>query len=47
MQLIVSLRAVKKIDFIKFNLKKIELAKEIFVRAVEQGSEVLIPKELS
>ena len=43
MQLIVSLRAIKKIDFIKFNLKKIEIAKEIFVRAVEQGSEVLIP----
>ena len=28
------------------NLKKIEIAKEIFVREIEQGQEVLIPSEL-
>ena len=34
-QLIVDLKAVHKIDFIKFNLKKIQMAKEIFIKEIE------------
>ena len=39
------MRAVKAISFIKFNLSKIKMAKEMFLRDVEQGSEVFIPAE--
>tara|TARA_B110000305_G_C19245035_1_gene541887 strand:+ start:489 stop:710 length:222 start_codon:yes stop_codon:yes gene_type:complete len=39
--------AVEKIIFINCSLRKIQLAKEIFVIDIEQGSEVMIPKELS
>ena len=39
--------AIQKIIFINCSLKKIQLAKEIFVIDIEQGSEVMIPKELS
>ena len=46
-QLIVDLKAVSKIDFIKFNLKKIQIAKEIFLKEIEYGEEVYIPLEVS
>ena len=46
-QLITDLRAVKGIEFIKFNLKKIELAKEIFLKELENGQDVFIPSEMS
>ena len=37
---------MKGIETIKFNLKKIELAKDIFVKEVENGKEVKIPVEM-
>ena len=46
-ELFLNLRAVKDINFIRFNLKKIALAKELFVKELEFGSEVFIPSEMS
>jgi len=46
-KLILNLKAVDKVLFIKLLLKKIELAKEIFILEIEQGQEVFIPAELS
>ena len=46
-QLIVDLKSVKKIDFVKFYLQKIKIARELFVKEIENGEEVLIPMELS
>ena len=34
-QLITDLRAVSGVEFIKFNLKKISLAKELFLKDIE------------
>ena len=45
--LIVGLRAIGKINFVRFNLKKIEIAKEMFVKDIEHGKEVFIPAEMS
>ena len=39
-RLIIDLKALKGIEFLKFNLKKIELAKDIFVKEIENGKEV-------
>ena len=42
-----NLRAVKNVTFLKVILKKIRLAKELFLIDIEQGHESFIPKELS
>ena len=46
-KLICDMKAVSKIYYIKFTLKRIELAKKLFVGEIEQGMETLIPQELS
>ena len=43
MELLVSLRALDKANFIRINLKKISLAKEKFIMDIEHGSELRIP----
>ena len=45
--MIVDLKALSAIDFIKFNLKKIEIAKDMFVKEIEHGEEVFIPSEMT
>ena len=40
--MIVDLKALSAIDFIKFNLKKIEIAKDMFVKEIEHGEEVFL-----
>ena len=46
-KLVLNLKAADKILFIKLVLKKIELAKKLFVLEIEQGEEVFIPAEIS
>ena len=46
LDMILFLRSVKGILFIKSKLKKIELIKELFILELEQGGEVFIPNEL-
>ena len=46
-ELLINLRSIRTIDFVRFNLKKIELAREIFLKEIEHGSEVFIPSEIS
>lgn len=45
--MILYLRSLKGILFIKAILKKIELVKELFILELETGKEVFIPNELS
>ena len=47
MKLIIDLRAVKKVTFLRCVLKRIKLAKELFLIDMEQGDECFIPTELS
>ena len=46
-KLVLNLKAVDRILYIKLLLKKIELAKSLFILEIEQGEEVYIPPELS
>ena len=45
-ELLCHLRAFNKINFIRFNLKKIEIAKQLFLKDIEHGSEVYITNEM-
>ena len=47
LKIIVNLKMVGKNLFIKLALRKIKLAKELFILDLEQGQEVFIPKEFS
>lgn len=40
------MRASCKFDLIQFVIKRIELAKQIFVMDIEEGQEVYIPNDL-
>jgi len=44
---IINFRAVRGLDFIYTLLKRIDLAREMFILDIEQGHEVYIPDELS
>jgi hypothetical protein len=46
-KLVLNLKAVSKILYIKLLLKKIDLAKSLFILEIEQGEEVFIPPEIS
>ena len=45
--MILKLRAIKGTMFIEILLMKIALVKEIIIYDLEQGKDILIPKELS
>jgi hypothetical protein len=47
LNLILNFRAVRGLTFLKLLLKRIEMAKEVFVLNIEQGEEVFIMKDLS
>lgn len=47
LKIIINLKMVNKNLFIKLALRKIKIAKEIFILDLEQGQEVFIPKEFS
>jgi len=42
-----NLKMIKGIAYVAAILKKVQLAKELMMLELEQGHEVLIPKELS
>ena len=44
--LLINFKAVKKIAYIQCLIKRIELAKKIFIMDIEEGSEVYIPNDL-
>jgi hypothetical protein len=46
-KMLMDLRILKGLFFIEILLRRIKLAKQIFVLDVEQGQEVFIPKDLS
>lgn len=46
-KLVLNLKAVNKVLYIKLLLKKIDLAKSLFILEIEQGEEVFIPPEIS
>ena len=46
LKMILSLGALTGVFYVRALLKKIQLAKEIFVHAIEEGHAVLIPPEL-
>lgn len=47
LSLIINIKAVTKVLYIKTVLKKIELSKQLFLLNLEGAEEVIIPKELS
>ena len=47
LNLIINFRAVRGLTFLKLLLKRLEMAKELFVLNIEQGDEVYIMKDLS
>lgn len=46
-KLVLNLKGVDRILYIKLLLKKIDLAKKLFILEIEQGDEVFIPAEIS
>lgn len=46
LKMILSLGALTGVFYVRALLKKIQLAKEIFVQDIEEGQAVFIPKEL-
>lgn len=46
LKMILSLGALTGVFYVRALLKKIQLAKEIFVQTIEEGHAVLIPPEL-
>ena len=46
LSLLVGMKAVSGVDYILCLLKRIDLAKQLFVLDIEEGTEVFIPKEL-
>lgn len=47
LNIILGLKAVQKMAYVNFTLKKIELQKNLFLIDIEQGQEVFVPKDLS
>mmetsp|Transcript_14114 Transcript_14114/g.21992 ORF Transcript_14114/g.21992 Transcript_14114/m.21992 type:complete len:146 (-) Transcript_14114:533-970(-) len=45
--LVIGLKAIRGLVFLRVLLKKIELARELFLMDIEEGLEVFIPKDLS
>ena len=45
--MLISLKAVTGILFVKCLIKRVNLAKCLFVQEVEDGDEIFIPQELS
>lgn len=47
LNMVIKLRAINGIAYLRCLLRKIQIAKELFILEIEQGAEVFIPKELS
>ena len=47
MRLLINMKAICGILYIKAIIKRVELSKYLFIHEIEQGQEVYIPQELS
>ena len=45
--LVINMKAISGVIFLRALLKKIDLARDLFIMDIEEGQEVFIPKDLS
>ena len=46
-KMLISLKAVSGLMFVRLLIKRVELVKELFIQETEDGGEIFIPYELS